>query len=42
MRKPRKEQPPPKPDPPYLAALLADNPGLTREVALAMIREAGG
>jgi hypothetical protein len=29
-------------DPPYLAQLLADHPGLTREQALEMIREAGG
>ncbi len=29
-------------DPPYLAALLAAYPGLTREEALEMIKEAGG
>jgi len=29
-------------DPPYLAQLLKDHPGLTREKALAMIEEAGG
>ena len=29
-------------DPPYLAQLLKDHPGLTREKALEMIKEAGG
>jgi (p)ppGpp synthase/HD superfamily hydrolase len=32
----------PEPDPEYLAQLLADHPGLTREKALRMIKESGG
>jgi hypothetical protein len=43
MKKARKK-PPEKPEkePPYLADILGAYPGLTREEALKMIREAGG
>jgi hypothetical protein len=36
------DTPKPEADPPYLAQMLADHPGLTREEALRGIKEAGG
>jgi hypothetical protein len=39
---PDEKKPEAETDPPYLAQLLKDHPGLTKQEALAMIREAGG
>ena len=42
MTQAKEKKPEAEKDPPYLAQLLKDHPGLTREKALEMIKEAGG